>query len=102
MILTFYSDLFAVLDVIVCSTKGCDNEERCSLEEELKEILDDWRIVSVPKTQPKTRQQFEEARLLWPVAFHEDKRCVNLSFCVFIVFHSVVPGLTFSQDLCEG
>ena len=40
-------------------------------------------LTKVPRFKPLTRKQFEEAKLYWPVTFHEDKkvsRLLNLSY----------------------
>ncbi|XP_065581667.1 probable inactive tRNA-specific adenosine deaminase-like protein 3 isoform X1 [Artemia franciscana] len=47
----------------------------------------DWKVVRVPRKQPVTRRQFEESKLFWPSAFHEDPVVESLlnkhffSFC---------------------
>ena len=33
-----------------------------------------FSLVSVPRNKPKIRRQFEEAKRMWPTAFHEDKK----------------------------
>ena len=35
--------------------------------------LTNFEVAKVPSTQPWTRQQFDECRVVWPVNFHEEK-----------------------------
>jgi tRNA-specific adenosine deaminase 3 len=65
------------LQVIVCHEKNNFN---------LNDVLSDVKysclgkpfLTKVPKLKPLTRAQFEEAKLYWPVTFHEDKKVTKL------------------------
>lgn len=65
------------LQVVVCHDKNIFN---------VKEILSDVKysclgkpfLTKVPKVKPLTRAQYEEAKLYWPVTFHEDKKVTKL------------------------
>jgi hypothetical protein len=51
-------------------------------ELKLSEKLVDFLPVKVPKQKPITRAQYEDAKVLWPTKFHEDKRF--LIMCVLV------------------
>ena len=40
----------------------------------IPELQGELLVSEVPSKQPRTRKQFEKAKLLWPCHFHEDKR----------------------------
>eukprot|EP00794_Sanderia_malayensis_P010116 gene10116-11149_t len=44
----------------------------------LNECLTNVRTTEIPKDAPKTRNQFEASKALWPTSFHEDKYITKL------------------------
>ena len=64
-----------VLHVVVCDFNGVygDNLQECLCEDVLSENISQLKVALVPSKQPLTRNQFEEAKQIWPTVFHEDK-----------------------------
>ena len=69
-----------ILDVLICELEEREFKDLDTVlnDELLTENLTDLRVTEIPQHPPKTRQQFEACRAIWPTAFHEDKYITKL------------------------
>ena len=64
-----------ILEIIICEydEEHTDNLSHCLIDDCLKENVTDLKVTDVPKHKPLTRSQFQDAVMIWPTSFHEDK-----------------------------
>ena len=98
-IFKFVSLCASALEIVVCEREDLPECTLEALQSHLQQLgvdstgLSSPRPVQVPSHAPAIRAQFEEAKLAWPVNFHEDK--------MYVILGPFPPMIFFFLFLCQ-